>query len=380
LTTLLLHDDALSSPEVRHEIGEPLGDPLVFIEHEGTRVVVGPPQDEALLSRREDVVDEFWSVLTLGGEDLLRDRSLPIEKIWPELAFRALARLGAQHVVVPPSFAVGTADYLRERGITVEIDASVWRQRRRQKTPAELEGIERAQRACEAAFGTAARMLGDAEKTANGSLRFEGEILTAEWIRQAMETELIMAGADCDSILVQSGDACLSGHDVGVGPIAPDESCIIDCYPRDRRTGAYTDMTRTFVPGRISDELAAIHGHCRVALDIALESIKPGRSDAHERVSAYFEAQGYPTDLSRDPGETVTQGFTHALGHGVGLEIHEPPAMGKRAEELVAGDVVAIEPGLYFPGVGGVRLEDTVVVTDEGAEHFTDPFPYDLVP
>lgn len=379
MTTLLLHDDALSSPEVRHEIGEPLGDPLVFIEHEGARIVVGPPQDEALLSRRDDVVDEFWSVIALGGEDLLRDRSVPIETIWPELALRALRRLGSDRVVVPPSFAVGTADYLRSHGITVDIDASVWRQRRRKKTPAELEGIERAQRACERAFVTAARMLGEAQRTNDGLLRFEGEILTAEWIRQAMETELVGAGADCEAILVQSGDACLSGHDVGIGPIQPDTSCIIDCYPRDRRTGAYSDMTRTFVPGRPSDRLVEMHEHCREALDIALESIKPGRADAHARVSAYFKERGYPTDLNATQ-EPVQEGFTHALGHGVGLEIHEPPAMGKRAEELMVGDVVAIEPGLYFPGVGGVRLEDTVVVTEDGAEHFTDPFPYDLVP
>lgn len=380
MTALLLHDDALSSPEVRHEIGEPLGDPLVFIEHDGKRVVVGVPQDEAVLSRRDDVVDEFWNVLALGGEDLLRDRAYPLDKIWPELALRALGRLGVSSVCVPPSFPIGTADHLREHGVTVDIDASVWRQRRRRKTPGELEGIERAQRACEAAFVTAARMLGEAQKTSDGRLRFEGEILTAEWIREAMEQQLSSGGAECESILVQSGDACLSGHDLGTGPIAPDTSCIIDCYPRDRRTGVYTDMTRTYVAGRVSDELARIHEHCRVALDIALESITPGRSDAHERVSEYFAQQGYPTEATDETKGPLKEGFMHAVGHGVGLEIHEPPAMGKRAEELVAGDVVAIEPGLYFPGIGGVRLEDTVVVTDEGAEHFTDPLPYDLVP
>ncbi|MDQ3879005.1 MAG: aminopeptidase P family protein, partial [Actinomycetota bacterium] len=339
-----------------------------------------PPQDEALLSQRDDVVDEFWSVLTLGGEDLLRDRSIAIEKIWPELALRALSRLGVSTVCVPPSFPVGTADHLRANGITVDIDASLWRQRRRRKTPGELEGIERAQRACEAAFVTAARMLGDAQKTSDGRLRFEGEILTAEWIREAMEQELIVAGAECESILVQSGDACLSGHALGRGPIAPDSSCIIDCYPRDRRTGVYTDMTRTYVPGRVSHELAELHKHCRVALDIALESIKPGRSDAHAKVSEYFAGHGYPTEATGGTNVPLKEGFMHAVGHGVGLEIHEPPAMGKRAEELVAGDVVAIEPGLYFSSIGGVRLEDTVIVTDEGAEHFTDPLSYDLVP
>ena len=139
-------------------------------------------------------------------------------------------------------------------------------------------------------------------------------------------------------------------------------------------------MTRTFVPGRATTEVKKLHEHCREALDIALDAIRPGRSDAFRKVAEFFNDKGYPTKLHhQDPGR-LTSGFTHSLGHGVGLEIHEPPLLSINSEELVEGDVVAVEPGLYFEGVGNVRLEDTVVVTADGAERFTDPYPYDLEP
>jgi Xaa-Pro aminopeptidase len=155
---------------------------------------------------------------------------------------------------------------------------------------------------------------------------------------------------------------------------------IIDCFPRDIATGCWSDMTRTFVPGTPSEDLRNLHGHVRKALDIALNALKPGTKDAFTQVAEYFHSQGFPTQIHHEGSEPLMQGFMHALGHGVGLEVHERPNMGRRGDELVAGDVVAIEPGLYFPGVGGVRIEDTVVITDQGAVHITDPFSYDLEP
>lgn len=379
MTTYLLYDDAMKSPEMRHEIAEPIMDPVVFLEHEGKRIVVGSVLEEPALARREDVVDEFWNSHELGAMELVRDPSVPEHVIGSEIVLRALARAGATTVIVPASFSLLTADYLRARGIDVTADPGAWIARRRRKAPWELEGIERAQRATETAMLIAARMLRDAEPTGdNGHLRFEGEILTAEWIRESMGAALLSQGAESEEIIVHSGDACLSGHAIGTGPILADQSCIIDCFPRDRRTGCYTDMTRTFVPGRPSHELRQLHAHCRAALTIALEALEPGRSDAYRLVGEFFGANGYPTQITHDGREPLTRGFPHALGHGVGLEVHERPQMGMRADEFVEGDVVAVEPGLYFPGVGGVRLEDTVIITDSGYAAFTDPLSYGL--
>lgn len=380
MTTYLLHDTPLTSAELRHEIGEPIMDPITFIEHDDRRIVIGTPLEESIFETREDVVDEFWNVDQFGWQDLVRDQSFPRHLQEPEVVLRALQKLGVAEVSVPPAFPVLLSDYLRDRGIKLDVDPEVWAQRRRRKTPWELEGVERAQRAADTAMLTAARMLRDAEPTREGLLRFEGEILTAELLRVAMEAELLAQGAESQDILVHSGDACLRGHDLGSGPILPDASCIIDCFPRDRRTGVYSDMTRTFVPGTASPELQKLHADCRAALDIAFESIKPGSSDPFDKVAEFFESRGHPTQRSHSGSEGLRRGFSHSLGHGVGLEVHEPPRLGRRPDSLQPGDVVAVEPGLYFEGVGGVRLEDTVVVTDDGIEHLTDPYPYDLTP
>ncbi len=380
MTTYLLHDDALRSREVRHEIGEPIMDPITFIEHDGRRIVVASDLEAAIFERREDVVDEFWNLHDLGAEELIADTFFPDHLIYAELVARSLGKLGVKEVCVPATFQGLVLDYLRDKGVTVDIDAEGWTSRRRRKTPWELEGIERAQRAADTAMLTAARMLRDAERTNDDRLRFEGEILTAELIRIAMEAELLSQGAESQDIIIHTGDTCLRGHDIGMGPIMPDGSCIIDCFPRDLRTGVYADMTRTFVPGEASDELRNLHEDCMEAMEIAFGAIKPGSKNAYEDVAGFFESKGYPTQRSHQGPDSLMEGFGHSLGHGVGLDVHERPRIGRRADEFQVGDVIAVEPGLYFPGIGGVRLEDTVLVTDTGIEHFTDPYPYKLEP
>lgn len=380
MTTYLLFDDAFRSHELRHELGEPLLDPVAFIEHDAKRIVVGSPFEEPVLSVRDDVVDEFWNTFSLGYDELRKDGSFPPELYDAEIVLRALKKVGATTVLVPPTFRIAVADHLRGAGVEVLVDADAWAKRRRSKTPWEVEGIERAQRAVDTAMLMAARILRDAEPTNGGAqLRFEGEIVTAELVREAMTSELHSQGAETEEIIVQSGDACLKTHEPGSGPLLPDQSVVIDCSPRDRKTGMYTDVTRTFVPGLASEDLKTLHKHVRSALEMAFDALRPGSTEAFEKVSEYFHSQGFPTYLHHDGG-VLTEGFNHALGHGVGLEVHERPWMGRTSDELIAGDVIAVEPGLYMRGIGGVRLEDTVLVTDDGIEHFTDPFPYDLEP
>lgn len=380
MTTLLLHDVPLRDPFLRHELGEASGDPVTFIEHEGKRIVVAGVFEQDIFKRREDVVDEFWSLQELGSDELMNDDSVPQSIVSAEMVLRALQRVGTQAVVVTATFPVLLAQYLKDKGVEISVDEDLWWARRRQKTPGELEGIERAQRAADTAMLAAGRMLREAEPTRDGQLRFEGEILTAEWIRQTMEQELLTQQTDCRDLLVQSGAKGMRGHDPGSGPIVPNETCIIDVWPRDMRTGAYSDMTRTFVPGRLSEDVQRLHAHVREALGIGLHAVRPGVADVHKRVSEFFSEKGYPTQMHHAGPGPLAEGFNHGLGHGVGLEVHERPNLGRRSDELVEGDVITLEPGLYFDGLGGVRLEDTVIVTSDGPEHFTDPFTYDLQP
>ena len=206
-----------------------------------------------------------------------------------------------------------------------------------------------------------------------------GEGVTSEEIRAAIERVFTEHGAAADEIIVSHGAQSAIGHEAGSGPIAAGEPVVIDLFPRDRASGCYADMTRTFVVGEPSDELREWHGLCKQGLDLALGAIRPGvaGADLHRLVCELFQEHGYPTQLSKQPGEVLVDGFFHSLGHGVGLEVHEAPSLGRGGEELVAGDVVAVEPGLYRSGYGGCRLEDLVLVTEGGCENLTD-FPYDL--
>lgn len=380
MTTFLHVGESLHSPDMRHEIAEPVADPVVFVEFEGRRYLGCGPFETEIFEQREDVIDEVIPYEALSVVELVKDESFPETLIQAELTARVLDRLGARTVSVPGTFPALIADYLRSKQIEVMVDSEAWGLRRRKKTPWEIEGIERAQRAADTAMLTAARMLREADKAGQGFLRFEGEDLTAGLVREAMEAELLNQGTESQQIIVQSGDACLKGHEIGTGPILSDASCIIDCFPRDLATGAWSDMTRTFVPGTASPELRNLHGHVRKALDVAFDSIKAGSKDAFGRVTDYFNSEEFPTQLNHEGNDLLTEGFMHALGHGVGLDVHERPWMGRRADTLMVGDVIAVEPGLYFEGIGGVRLEDTILVTEDGIQHFTDPFSYDLEP
>jgi Xaa-Pro aminopeptidase len=186
----------------------------------------------------------------------------------------------------------------------------------------------------------------------------------------------------CEEPIVACGPQAAMGHDRGSGPVAPGVPVVIDLWPQDRESACFADMTRTFVVGEPFAEIREWHALCREALERAAATIRPGVTgrEVFEVVCDYFGEHGQPTQLSKAAGETLEEGFNHSLGHGVGLEVHESPSLGRtRGGELVAGDVLAVEPGLYRPDIGGVRLEDMVVVTDTGGETLTR-YAYDLEP
>jgi Xaa-Pro aminopeptidase len=375
---VLIYADSLRSPEMRHEVPLAVPDPFLYAERDGSRHVVASSFE---LDRIKAVAPdlELMPYEEFGLDDLYA-QGLTRDEIELEVILRAARRFGIERATVPSTFPLEVADNLRANGIEVTADREHFVRRRRVKNEAELAGIRRAQRAAEAGM-TAARELLRAAEQQNGNLVLDGEPLTCERVKVAVEQAFTANGAFADEFIVSHGPQTAVGHDMGSGPIAPGEPVCLDLFPRDRESGCFADMTRVFVVGEPSEELAEYHRLCREALEASVAAVKPGvaGSELNRICSEVFQQHGYPTLISKQPGEVLKDGFYHSLGHGVGLEVHEDPSLGRGPGELVAGDVIAVEPGLYRQGYGGCRLEDLVLVTEDGAEVLTD-YPYDLAP
>jgi Xaa-Pro aminopeptidase len=376
MTDVLIYADSMHAAEMRHEVPVPIPDPFLYLEHDGERHAVVTSFE---ISRIEPLGIVCHPLEEFGYDDLLA-QGLPRHEVLMRTLVQAVQQLGISEAIVPHDFPLELADRIRATGVQVTPDKEAFSQRRRVKNETELAGIRKAQRGTEAGMAAARDMLRAAEAS-NGVVMLDGEPLTSERIKARIIEVFNEHGLVSDEMIVAHGGQAASGHDMGSGPIVPGEAVVIDLFPRDRETGCYADMTRTFVVGDIPDELAEYHRLVHEALNRSLDAVKAGEEGrkVFQLVCDVFHEAGYPTQLSKQPGEVLANGFFHGLGHGVGLEVHEPPWLSRDPSTLVAGDVVTLEPGLYREGWGGVRLEDLVLVTENGAENLTS-FPYDLTP
>jgi Xaa-Pro aminopeptidase len=378
---VLIHGDTHRSPALRHEL--PLGilDPISYFEVDGRRVVVVSELEASRIAAAApgvEIVDPY----ELGLDELIA-RGMRWHDIDTELCARAAARLEAGRLVVPAATPVAVADRLRVAGVEVVPDELEFIRRRRSKTTAEIEGVRRAQAAADAGMAAAAELLCRATPQ-GGSLVLDGETLTSETVRSTIREVCAELGAPApEDIIVAAGAAGASGHEEGSGPLPAGVPIIIDLWPRDEQSGCWADMTRTFVcGGEPAEDVLAWHGLCRTALERVVELARPGVAgrELFDAACDVFEEAGEPTQRTKPEGEPLRDGFFHSLGHGVGLEVHEEPALGRTGTDpFVAGDVVAVEPGCYRHGYGGVRVEDLLLITDDGAERLTD-FHYELAP
>ena len=376
MSDVLIFADSMGNAAMRHEVPVPVPDPFLYVERNGDRHAVVTSFE---ISRLEPAGITAHPFEEFGYDELLA-QGLPRREVLLQTLENAVAQLAVKEAVVPADFPLLLADRLRAKGVALTADYELFSQRRRVKNETELEGIRKAQQGTEAAMAAAREMLRRAEAS-NGTLTLDDEPLTSERIKSRLVEVFNEHNLVADEFIVAHGGQAASGHNMGSGPIAPGEAVVVDLFPRDRETGCYADMTRTFVVGDIPEELSDYHKHVYEALQRSLEAVKPGAegSAVYRLVCDVFHDAGYPTQLSKQPGQVLSSGFFHGLGHGVGLEVHEPPWLSRDPSKLVAGDVITLEPGLYREGFGGVRLEDLVFVTEDGAENLTD-FPYDLKP
>jgi Xaa-Pro aminopeptidase len=378
---LLIHADSVRSATLRHEVPLAIIDPFTYLEVEGRRVVVvSSLESDRVAEVAPDI--EIVDPHELGWDELIA-QGLNWDQGNVELALRACRRLGLTRVRVPGSTGVALADRLRADGIEVVVDDAEFERRRRAKNELEVAGVRRAQAAATGAMGVAAALLRSATDV-DGVLHVDGEALTAERVRAAMRDHAAAAGCPMPGdVIVAAGAAGASGHDPGSGPLPAGSPIVIDIWPQDEPSSCWADMTRTFVAGApAADDVVEMHRLCLEALENVKAAARPGvtGNELYGIACDVFEAAGHPTQRTKAEGETLRDGFYHSLGHGVGLEVHEYPSLGRSGNEpLVPGDVIAVEPGSYRHGYGGVRLEDLLLITADGCEVLAD-FPYDLSP
>src|SRR2546430_1331212 len=363
---------------MRHAVPLGVPDPFLYAEENGSRHVFASSMEATRI--RELGPFEVHVLEELGMDELIAS-GVDRRELDAQLALRAVASLGLPRASVPDTSPVRLADGLRAAGVGLGVDQELFDDRRRAKTDAQLAGMRRAQRAAEAAMDACRELLRRAEIRGD-ELLLDGEKLTVERVKADLNVVFAAHDTTADEYIVAPGAQGAVGHDMGSGPIRPNTPLVVDIFPRDNASAVYTDMTRTFVVGDVTDDVREWHRLCKEALDAAVAEIRAGveARAVFDLTCEVFQAAGEPTQRTKKRGETLAAAVFHGLGHGVGLEVHEEPGMGRLSRKaLVASDVVTVEPGLYRAGYGGVRLEDIVLVTESGAEVLTK-YPYDLEP
>lgn len=311
-------------------------------------------------------------ISTTHYEEKLRSKDEPVSLVGVVDLF--LQEHGCRRLQVPASLAFGYAEGLRKAGYELEIKPDPFIPERTVKTTEEIRYIETMQEHAEEAMGLAVELLKQS-KVHDGQLWINGSPLTSEHVRVEMQKLLLERGCEASLIIVAGGDQAADPHQRGFGPLPASQTIIIDVFPRSLENHYWGDMTRTFVRGHATAEAKKLFDDVLVAQERALSLIRDGVNgqDVHNAVVESFQKSG--NENGEKNGKKV--GFIHTTGHGVGLDIHELPRLGRQPSPLEAGHVVTVEPGLYYPGVGSVRLEDLVVVTEDGCRNL-NRFPKEL--
>jgi len=361
---LLLHADSETDSNLLYATGFVVPDPVFWFRVRRKSVLVvnalelGRARAQA---RVDDVID--------GGAERAK---LAKKSKKPPTPFDVIAAIlrgkGARSVRVPANFPVHTADSLRKLGFKVNVVAGLFFPERAVKRKDELAAIRFAQEATERAVESALDVL-RASKPRGGFLAHKGERVTSEMLKRVVDVALMKDGCVAKHTIISSGDQCVDPHDTGSGPIRPDTSIIFDVFPRHAKTGYFADMSRTVVRGRASSELKELYALVLAGQQYAFDRVKAGCNghEIHRGIQKLFDDAGRKTG----PKDGKMQGFFHGTGHSLGLDIHEYPGIGARDEILPAGAVVTVEPGLYYKGVGGVRLEDMVLVRKNDCVNLT---------
>ncbi|MFO0773793.1 MAG: Xaa-Pro peptidase family protein [Nitrospiraceae bacterium] len=339
-------------------------DPFLYLEVKGERLLVMSDL-EMDRARSQATVDRVLSYSELERQAKAAGVERPGAM---DIVRQVLAPLDIRALQVPMTFPFGQAQRLQAMGFDLVSKSDPFYEQRVVKSAEEVAHIEAAQRATEQAVAAAHDLLRRAEPR-NGGLWLDGAPLTSEGIKQFINVKLMELDCIAQHTIVAGGEQACDPHHEGCGPLPADRSIIFDVFPRHAHTRYFADMSRTVLRGTASPELTRLYQTVKDAQEEAVGSIRDGADGAkiHQRICERFEAAGYKTGVV----DGRMQGYFHGTGHGVGLDIHEAPRISKTGSILQEGHVVTVEPGLYYPGLGAVRIEDMVLVTKDGCRNLT---------
>ncbi len=371
---LLFYADGYRFPDVYHLTRFLAPDPIVALE-QGSEVVIVASSLEEGRARKESRATEVVNLDAFGLRELSA-QGIEGDELMATIIGRFLGSRGITTVRVPAYFSIGLADRLRAAGFELVVAIDL-KDRRRAKRPDEIAALEQTQRATEDAWARGVDALRRATARKDGRLELDGEVFTAERLRAIVESRLLELGCVSEDAIVAPGPQAADPHMSGSGPLGVGVPIVMDIFPQHKRTRYYADMTRTVSKGEPPAEFVKMYEITRRAQDAGIRALRPGvtGTEVHELVEDIIWGAGYDTlrpGQQRSKPGGLPRGFIHGTGHGVGLEIHEAPSIGRSGTQpLAPGDVVTVEPGIYVPELGGVRLEDMLVITEDGARNLT---------
>ncbi|MGQ0810747.1 MAG: M24 family metallopeptidase [Nitrospiraceae bacterium] len=340
-------------------------DPFIYLEIKGERILVMSDL-EMDRARSQASVDRVLSYSQIENKAKAQGVT---EAGTVDIVHMVLKEAGCKQLLVPANFPFSHASRLQELGYQLQSKRDPFYERRVIKTAEEVGHIEAAQRATEEAVAVAHQALRQAS-IRERALVLDGEVLTSERVKQLINVKLMERNCIAQHTIVAGGEQACDPHQEGSGPLPADRSIIFDVFPRSATTRYFADMSRTVVRGNPSAELKRLYQAVKDAQEEAVGKVRDGADGAtiHQGICARFEKAGYHTGLVNGR----MQGYFHGTGHGVGLDIHEAPRISRTGSILQEGHVVTVEPGLYYPGLGAVRIEDMVLVTRDGCRNLTN--------
>lgn len=356
----LIYAASPESADMLYATGFHAPDAFFFLEQDGKKTILLSDL-EIDRGRREAQVDEVLPLRELTQE--AEKKKIPGGAIVCFLRKRKIRR-----VEVPGNFPLAVAQTMEAGGIKVVAAKGHFWPERVIKTRREIAQVQQAGRLAKLGILRAVEVLRAAKVGVKQRLIWGGQTLTSERLRAEIEIAILREGGIADGTIVAGGRQACDPHERGSGPLRAGELIILDVFPRDRKTGFFGDLTRTVVKGRATEAQRRMWQAVCEAQQLAIRAMKPGAKgkQIHDEVLNFFKAQGYET---KQVGGRWT-GFFHGTGHGLGLELHEEPRFA--AAVFSPGQIFTVEPGLYYPKIGGARHEDMIVVTKTGCRLLSD--------